>query len=174
METIFNDIDKVCDLSVIQYSKTSGGQDYFYLLELSALQVLRELPSETSIKVTNMFSQRHLIAQKLSTFLATRTITEFLNIAIPLVDNGNFPCDDLTIILDSTIELSSHDDGEVHLSSGDTFKLRSLINKILLRQNYSSEILNETLLKSNQYLKLSRPNQVVATYDTFDELIENI
>jgi hypothetical protein len=173
MDAIFNSIDEACEFSIIRYNHTPDGQDYFYLLELSALQVLREIPFDTPLKVTKIFSQRQRIAQKTDSILATQTVKNFLDITIPLVDNGCLPCDDLNILIDRQIDLLSHNDGEVHLYSNEISKLRDLMKRILGRQSFSIAILDEILANSNQYLKLERPNKILAKYDTFDEVIEN-
>ena len=173
MDTVFNSIEEVCDFNIVRYHQTPDGQDYYYLLELSALQVLREIPIETPLKVTKIFSQRQRIAQKIDTILTTTTVKEFLDIMIPLVEGGSLPCDDLSILIDNRILLSSHDDGEVHLSSIQINELQDLIKKILLRQGFSLDTLNEIRSNPNQYLKLERPNKILVKYDTFDEVIEN-
>lgn len=173
MDTVFNWIDDVCDLNFVKYHQTPEGQDYYYLLELSALQVLREIPLDTPLKVIEIFSQRQLITQKITTILATKTVKEFLGIVFPLVEGGCLPCHDLNILIDSQIHLSSHDDGEVHLASIHFKELQELIKKILVRQGFSTDILNGMRVNANQYLKLERPNKILAKYDTFDDVIEN-
>jgi hypothetical protein len=49
MERVFNSIDESCDLDVAYFKRTPDGNDYFYFLEQSSIQVLRELPSDSQI-----------------------------------------------------------------------------------------------------------------------------
>ena len=172
METFFKSIDDVCDLTFAHHSLTIKGEDYFYFSEQSSIQVLREMPKATAIKVTNLSSERHRIFQKTDAIKNTQSIQEFFNIVLPLVEDGNFPCTDITIIIDNQIELSSHDDGEVHLLSANKGLLYDLIKKILTRQRYAPEILTDILNQPNLYLKLERPNKIIATYSSFEEVIE--
>ncbi|MDO6431523.1 hypothetical protein Q4E93_13040 [Flavitalea sp. BT771] len=123
-DAVFRSLNEICDLTVLRYCRTSEGHDSFYLLEQSSILVLRELPSNTPIEVTGFFSERHRIYQKTEIIKASRTVQEFLNTAIPLVENGSFPCNDLTIIVNHRIKLTSHDDGEVHLISEKSSPLR--------------------------------------------------
>lgn len=174
MDTAFNSIDEVCDLNIFKYHLSSDGEHHFYFSELSSLQVLREMNLETSLQVTKIFSQRHRIAQKTDAILATKTVDEFLNIVIPLVEGGCFPCDDLSIVLNKEIYLSSHDDGEVHLTSKQTNRLWDLVKKILVRQGFSIDTLGIITNYPNLYLKLEPPNNILAKYKTFDEVIENL
>lgn len=173
MDTVLNSIEEVCDFNIVRYHQTPDGQDYYYLLELSTLLVLREIPLDTPLRVTEIFSQRQRITQAIEKILATKTVKEFLDIVLPLVEGGCLPCDDLSILIDNQIQLSSHDDGEVHLASFHFKELQDLLKNILVRQGFSTDILKETRVNANQYLKLERPNKILAKYDTFDEVIEN-
>ena len=174
MDTAFNSIDNVIDFNIIRFDQTSDGEDYFYLMEQSALQVLREFPNETSIKVISLFSERHRVAKEVDKILSITSLAQFFKTVLPLVEGGNFPCKDLTIELDNEIELSSHDDGEVHLISSNILRLRELIKKILYRQHYDVNLLLHVINNPNVYHKLEPPDKIVATYKTFDELIEAI
>ena len=172
MESIFKSIDDTCDFNVIRYSQNNEREDYFYLLEQSAIQILREFPSETPIEVTELYSERRFIEKNIESIKAAKSVSEFLQFVLPLIQNGSFECSDLTIILDKSIRLSSHDDGEVHLISGDILAVRNLLRKVLIRQNYDDLILNTVLEKPDLYHILERPNNIVSSLPTFDEVIE--
>ena len=172
MEAVFNSIDDICDLTLANFTLTGDGEEYFYFNEQSSIQVLRELPIETAIKVTNMFSEQPRIFQKVEAIKDTKNVKDFFDIVLPLVELGNFPCTDITIIIDDQIKLSSHDNGEVHLISSTRHFLYDLIKKVLTHQHYDSGLLTEITNKPNLYHKLERPDKIVASYSTFDEVIE--
>lgn len=167
-------MDEICELEFVRYSQTSEGQDYFYINEQSSLQVLRELPLSTPINVTGIFSHRHRIAKQVDAIKASKNIANLLEIVLPLVENGNFPCDDFTVILNNEIELQSHDDGEVHLSSFNKASLHDLLAKVFARQGFNPKILFEVISQPNLYHRLERPDKIVGTYKTFDEVIDAI
>lgn len=171
-DTVFRSLNEICDLSVLRYCQTSEGYDSFYLLELSSLLILREFPLNTTIDVTEVFSERHRIAQKSEIIRASRTVQEFLNIAIPLVENGSFPCNDLTVIIDHRIKLTCHDDGEVNLVSEKGSHLLDLMEKVLTRQGYKPSLLTEIVNRPNLYHKTERPDKILSSFKTFEELLE--
>jgi len=172
IDDVFRSLSELNDLTVLRYDQTSEGDDRFYLLEQSSLLVLREFPSDTPIEVTEVFSERHRISQKSEIIKASRTVQEFLNIIIPLVENGSFPCNDLTIIVNHRIKLTSHDDGEVCLVFEKDSHLLDLMNKILTRQKYNPSLLIEIINRPNLYHKTERPDKITSSYKTFEELLE--
>jgi len=172
MDSIFKSIDDVTDFDVVQYHKTTEGADYFYLMEQSSLQVLRELPSDSKLKVVSIFSERRRIEKETEIIRKATTVAQLLKIIVPLVENGNFPASNFEIIIDNEIELFSHDDGEVHLVSTNSLRLHELIRKILSHQNFDEKILADIISRPNLYLRLEQPDKIVASYQTFDELIE--
>jgi hypothetical protein len=165
-------MDDICDLTIANFSLTTNGEEYFCFNEQSSIQVLRELPIETGIKVANLFSERHRISQKVDAIKKTGDVKGFFEIVLPLVEHGNFPCTDITIIIDNQIKLSSHDDGEVHLVSTSRDFLHDLIKKMLVRQHYDPGILTQIINKPNLYHRLEKPNKIIASYKSFDEVIE--
>jgi hypothetical protein len=174
MKAIIKTIDDICELTIALYTKPDLGKDYFYFNEQSSLQALREVPSDTKIKVTNIFSERHRIAQKIGKIRDVTTVNEFLDIVLPLVENGNFPCTDITVIINDTIELRSHDDGEIHLVSSNRAELEDLAKKILKRQGYDIKLLEEISAKRGIYCKLEKPDKIISTYSSFEEVINSI
>ena len=174
IDTVFNSINEVTDFNVVRYHKTKEGQNYFYLAELSPLQVLREIPGGTPIKVIILFSERHRIAKEKENILSASTVNEFLDLTIPLVENGSFSCKDLTVLIDNQIKMSSHDDGEVHLSALETKHFHLLIEKVLRRQNFDQYVLNEIINQPNLYHKLARPDKIISSFKTFEEFLEDI
>jgi hypothetical protein len=172
VDDVFRSLSEFSDLTVLRYDQTPEGDDSFYLLEQSSLLVLSELPLNTPIEVTEVFSERHRIYQKSEIIKASRTVQEFLNTAIPLVENGSFPCKDLNIIVNHRIKVTSHDDGEVHLVSEKNSPLLDLMNKILTRQKYKPGLLTEIINRPNLYHKIERPDKILSSYKTFEELLE--
>jgi hypothetical protein len=122
--------------------------------------------------VTSLFSERHRIFQKIDVIKSAKNVKKFLDITLPLVEHGNFPCKGITIIIDNQIELDSHDDGEIHLVSSNRPFLQDLIKKILTRQRFDINLLNDIIHRPNLYHKLERPNKIVSSYTSFDEVIE--
>jgi hypothetical protein len=171
-DDVLRSLSELSDLTVLRYDQTSEGDDRFYLLEQSSLLVLREFPSDTPMEVTEVFSERHRISQKSEIIKASRTVQGFLNIVIPLVENGSFPCKDLTIIVNHRIELTSHDDGEVCLVFEKGTHLFDLMNKILTRQKYNPSLLLEIINRPNLYHKIERPDKISSSFKTFEELLE--
>lgn len=172
MEGVFNSINDVCNLEFINYHQTEDGLDYFYLMELSSLQVLRELSINTPVQVTEVFSQRHRIAKREEVIKAANTVGELFDIVLPLVENGNFPCDTFNLIIDNETKLESHDDGEVHISSSKTAYLHELILKVFTRQQYSHSLLTKIINQPNLYHKIERPDKIVISYKTFEAVID--
>lgn len=103
---------------------------------------------------------------------STKSVKEFLDITLPLVEHGNFPCKDITIIIDNQIKLDSHDDGEIHLVSSNRPFLQDLIKKILTRQHFAPNLLDDIVDRPNLYHRLERPNKIVSSYASFEEVIE--
>jgi hypothetical protein len=172
MESVFKSIDDVNDLLFVRYSQEPDGQHYFYLLEQSSLQVLRELPLDTSIQVSEIFSQRQRIAQKITIIKEAKTIKELLEIVLPLVENGNFPCDNFTLTLNKETKLQSHDDNEVHLISIHKPILEDILCKVFERQGYNCDLLFEIINQPNLYHRIDRPNKLVDNYKTFEEVVD--
>jgi hypothetical protein len=173
IEEVFNSIDKSRDFEVVRYTLTIEGQEHFYLLEQSPLQILRELPSEISIEVIELLSDRGYIQQKVDSIKDARNVLQLLDAILPLVKNGSFQCKDLTILIGNTIELQAHDDGEVHLKSGDTIGLRDLLRRIFIRQGYDRSLLDSIVESPNFYHKLEKPDRILASYITFEEVLNN-
>jgi hypothetical protein len=172
METIFNSIDDVCELTIGRYNHTANGEDYFYFNEQSSLQVLRELSVHTHIEVTYIFSERHRIFQKIESIKAAETVGDVLNIILPLVENGNFPCKDFKVVIDKKIKLESHDDGEIHLVSSQKSELQKLVKRIFVRQYFNPDIVDDIISRPNLYHRLERPKSIIGSYSTMDEVIE--
>jgi hypothetical protein len=172
METVFNSIDDVCELTIGRYNLTADGEDYFYFNEQSSLQVLRELSIHTPVEVTYIYSERHRIFQKIENIKAAKTVGDVLNIVLPLVENGNFPCKDFKIVIDRKIKLESHDDGEIHLISAKKPELQKLIKRIFVRQYFNPNIVDDIISRPNLYHRLERPKSIIASYTTMDEVIE--
>jgi hypothetical protein len=172
MEPVFNSIDDVCDLTFAKFSLTDDGEEYFYFNEQSSIQVLRELPLDAAINVINLFSERHRIFQKIDAIKETKNVKEFFEIVLPLVEYGNFPATDLTILIDDQIKLSSYDDGEVQLVSANKHFLHDLIKKLIIRQHYSPLLLTDIIDRPNLYHKLQRPDKIISSYSTLDEVID--
>jgi hypothetical protein len=172
MDTVFNSIDDFCELTIGRYNLTADGEDYFYFNEQSSLQVLRELSIHTPIEVTYLYSERHRIFQKIESIKAAKTVGDALNIILPLVENGNFPCKDFKIVIDKKIKLESHEDGEVHLISAQKAELLKLIKRIFVRQYFNPDIVDDIIIRPNLYHRLERPNSIIASYSTMDEVIE--
>jgi hypothetical protein len=168
---ILKSIDDITDFDIILYKCTEKDDECFCLLEQSSLQVLRELPFDLQIKVEEIFSQRHRIAQRVEMIKSCSTIEDFFDAVLPLIENGSFPCDTLTITIDGALTLQSHDDGEVTLSSNRKELLRGLIERVLVRQGFESELLNEVIRRPNLYHKLQKPNEIKASYQTFEEVL---
>lgn len=173
-EVVFNSIDEVNEFSIIRYDYTENVGDCFYLMEQSSLQILRELPGDLNINVEEIFSQRHRIAQKIQTIKSCTTIDEFLDTVVPLVENGSFPCDTLTMTIDETLKLESHDDGDVTLYSTKQEFVRSLIEHVLNRCGFDSELLNEIIQRPNVYHKLERPDHIRTSYEKFEEVLDEM
>jgi hypothetical protein len=172
MTTVFTTIDEMCDLDIIRYSQTSEGQDSFHLSEQSPLQVLRELPVNTFIEITEIYSQRHRIAQKVNQIKCATTIKELLAIVTPLVENGNFPCDNLALIINGNLLLQSHNDYDVHLASENFEFIRDLVQKVLVRQHYDQSLLFKIISNPDLYHKLERPDKILFRYRTLDEVLD--
>ena len=172
MESVIKSIDDVCDLTVAYFTITNDDEEYFYFNEQSSLQVLREFPLKTVIHVTSLFSERQRIFQKIDTIKDAKNIKELFEIVLPLVEHGNFPCTDFTIIIDNKIKLTSHDDGEVHLVSSHKSFLRELIKKILIHQRYDQHLLNDIVSRPSLYHLLERPDKIISSYSTFEEVID--
>jgi len=172
MEAVFKSIDEAYNLKVIRYSQSADGEVCFYLLEQSSLQVLREFPLETPIHITEFFSYH--IAQHTDTIKAAKSIKELFDVVLPLEKDGSIPCVDLTIVINETLQLQSHDDGEVHLSSKEQPLLEYVIRKVLLRQHFSVDLISSIIHQPNLYHKLKRPNRIVNSFPTFDEVIDAI
>jgi hypothetical protein len=172
MEAVFKSIDEVCDLEFARYSRTQDGQDYFYLLEQSALQILRELPSDMPIQVTEVSSHEPRITLEVENLKAAHTARALLDVALPLVEKGNFPCDNITVLLNDKVKLQGHDDGEVHLISSNTAFLQDLLFKVFVRQNYNPNIVPKVIEQPNLYHRLERPGRIVASYKTFEEVVD--
>ena len=173
IDTVLESLNEICDLNVLHYSQTSEGHGNFYLLEQSSLQVLRILHLDTPVEVKHIFSERHRIYQQIESIKKVTSVKGFLDMAIPLVQNGNFACKDLTLIINSHIELKSHDDGEVHLTSGKAAQLLDVMKKILTFEGYDPNLLTEIMNRPNIYHKLERPDKILSSYQTFDELIDS-
>jgi hypothetical protein len=169
---ILKSIDELNDFNVVRYDRTKADEESFYLMEQSSLQVLRELPSDLSIQVQQVFSQRHRIAQRIEEIKSSSTINEFFRIALPLVENGSFPCDTVTMTIENKVHLESHDDGEVILRSKDFRLVRELIKAILIRQEFDTLLLNNILDVPNLYHKIERPNIIKASFQTFEEILD--
>lgn len=172
MEAVFDSINEICNLEFVKYNQTPEGHDYFYLIEQSSLQILRELPINTSIQATEVFSQRHRVAKKVEAIRAAKTVGGLFDIVLPLVENGNFPCDTFTLLIGKETKLESHDDGEVHISSANRAYLHELLLKVFARQQYSQSLLTLVISQPNLYHKLERPNRIATSYKTFEEVID--
>jgi hypothetical protein len=172
MQAVFKSIDEVTELQFVWYSQEADGQDYFYLLEQSLLQILRELPPDTFIQITEVFSQRQRVAQKIGIIKEATTVKDLLEIVLPLVENGNFPCDNFTLVLNNEVKLWSHDDGEVHLVSLNKTFLQDLLYKVFERQGYNSNFLFEIIKQPDLYHRIDRPGKMVDSYKTFEEVID--
>ncbi len=81
---------------------------------------------------------------------------------------------DFTVVLNGGIELQSHDDGEVHLTSQDKKSLYDLLTKVFARQGFDSKLLFDVISRPNLYHKLERPDKIVSSYKTFEEVIDAI
>jgi hypothetical protein len=174
MHPAIQSIDEYSDLEVIMYYQTEDKRNCFYLLEQSSMQILRELSPNTPLLVTDISSERARIQNKVNQILATRSIDEFFKITIPLIENGSFPCKDITIIINDQIEIYSHDDGEVNLKFKPDYDYHYLMDKVLARQGYNSKILQDVIELPNAYQKLIRPDKIGKSYKSFDELIDEI
>ena len=172
MEIVFNSIDEISDLEFVRYWQTTDGKDYFYLSELSSLQILRVLPMDTRLHVTEVNSQRHRIAMKVGNIKAAKTINELFKIVLPLVENGNFPCDKFNLLLNRETTLECQNDGEVYLSSENVIFLQDLLLRVFADNQYGAELLLEITNKPNLYHKLEQPNKIVASYNTLQEMID--
>lgn len=173
-DKIIDSIGEFIDLNVIRFDRTTEGKDYFYLMEQSALQVLKEVPNETMIEVKTIFSERQRIVMQMDNILSAKSVEKFFNKVLPLIENGNFPCKDLKIILENKIELFSHDEAEVHLISFDHPAIRDLIKKILQRQHFNESLLDQIVSKPGFYHKIERPDKIIDSYNTFEQVIEAI
>jgi hypothetical protein len=172
MDTVFNSIDDFCELTIAMFRQSPNGDDYYYLSEQSCLQVLRELPIQTPIRITDVFSERHRIFKEIGSMKGAKNVGEALKIILPLVEDGNFPCKNITIIIDDKIKLESYNDYEVHLVSSSKVELQKLIRRIVGRQYFNPDIVNDITDRPNLYLRLERPKSIVATYSSLDEVIE--
>ena len=77
------------------------------------------------------------------------------------------------MIIDGTLTLESHDDGDVTLRSIEQEFIRSLIKSIFLRHGYESELLKKIIQNPNFYHRLERPNHIFASYATFEQALES-
>jgi hypothetical protein len=172
MDVVFESINEVYDLKVLRYSVTSEGHDYFYLLEQSSLLVLRIMPLDTPLEVKYIFSERDRIFRQIESIKKIKTVGEFLDLVIPLVESGYFDCKDLTLIVNAQIELTSHDEGEVHLTSGRIIQLRDILVKLLTVEDYDPNLLTEIMNRPNLYHKLERRGKILSSHRTFQELLD--
>jgi hypothetical protein len=172
MEDVFKSIDDWIDFEILLYKPTEDGGEFFYLMEQSSLQVLYLLPSGTSLKVVAIFSERHRIAKRTDEFFATSSVGEFLQIALPLVENGCFPCKNLELLLNGQLELFCYDDDAVHLKSKNKELIQQIVAKTLIRENYDESLLQMVIEAPDVYHKLARPDKIVASFQTYDELID--
>jgi hypothetical protein len=171
MKIVFQSIDAASDLKIAWFNTSRSGDDYFYFCELSSLQVLRQLPVDTMIEVTYFFADNDSALQKANTIKASKSVEEFFNIVLPLVQNGSFGCKDITIVIDNKITVQSHDDGEVHLVSPHKAEVRDLVKKILTQQAFDPELITQLLIQPDLYHKIERPKRIVASYSSFEDAI---
>jgi len=143
-------------------------------MEQSSLQVLTELSFDYSIEVQDIFSQRHRIAQKVEKIKSCSTLYEYLDIVLPLVENGSFPCDILSMKIEDKLYLESHDDGDVTLISKNKGFIRGLVKTVLTRQGFNPRLLDDIIRRPNLYHKIERPNIIKASFQTFEEVIDDL
>jgi hypothetical protein len=174
MEMSFHATGDDHELKLARFNTSASGDDYFYFCELSSLQVLRLLPVDTKIEVAHFFPDHDLILRKADNIKASKTVGEFLNIALPLVQHGSFRCKDITIVIDDEITLESHDDGEIHLVSPHKAKVRNLVMKILRQQGFDPELTSQLITQPDLYHKIEKPKRIVASYSSFEDAIESI
>lgn len=167
-------LDDFAHLRVLRYTDKQGSRTEFYFLELSSLQVLRLVSSSATIEVKQIFSERHYIAQRTKNIYESRTVADFLNTCIPLIENGTFPCNDLELIINGSIKMQAHGDAEVVLSSSDDKSLLELTTKIVTHQGFCPSIIHDVMRQPNLYHVIELPCQILGVYITFDETIENL
>jgi hypothetical protein len=165
-------IEETCDLFIVQFSHTPEGHEYFYLFEQSSLQILRELPFETPIEIKNIFSERERVHKEINKIKSATTVRHFFEIASPLVENGAFPCNDITITISNELELTCKGDGEVHLTSPNCSALFELVNKLFIRQYYSPSLLRSVMKHPGCYHKLNRPDIIISSHKTFEDVLD--
>ncbi len=136
--------------------------------------MLREFAKETPIPVIELFSQRHRVVQHIGRIKTTKTVKELFDFVLPLMENGNFPRNDLIIVINRMFNLQSHDDGEVHLTSKSQSLLEDVIRKIPVPQHYTADLISNITQQPNLYHKLERPNLIAGSFQTFHEVINSI
>lgn len=174
MQSVYQQMDETCELEVVQFSPGVDGAVSFHFIEQSSLQVLREIPADTSIEVVKVFSQRHRIVQKTSNIKAARTAAHLINVLVPLVENGSLPLDELILVLNGDMHLQSFNDFHVKLASVNLESLVGLIKTIFIRNNYSVSLLNDIMNQPKLYHRIVHSNQITGSFKTLEEALDRL
>jgi hypothetical protein len=169
MQDVFDAIDKFAELTLAWYNLREDGQHCFFLEEQSLLQILRELPSKSKLVVAEVFSQTHRVEKKSDVIRKSKTVLELLDQTLPVVENGSFPCDILSITVENTLTVISRHDYSVELKSNDLGSLKQLIYKIFMRQGYFVDLVDEIARRPKLYHQLERPNIIGISNAMYDE-----
>ena len=145
---------------------------YFYLFDLSTAQVISELDENLDVEVLHISMELQNSSDHNATQASSiRTHQELLEFLIQIHTHPKICLIDLEIQM-GDINISSHDDSEVHMSFSNP-KYLNIITALLDRFNYGNLKLEDVMKNPNRYLKLEPPGNIIGEYADFMELVKS-
>lgn len=165
------DEDRYLTIQLLSFNRPDELSEEFYFLEMSTLQATTLLAQDKKILSTKITAytddNKHLDESTRLSFKTIRNFNDFF------IQNSDYYIQDCDIELESGMNLTSHDDGEVSIQFSSDNSDKLLIDNIFEKYNLDKKLVNTIKEKPGHYFAIDKNSNVRATFIDFDDYIEN-
>ncbi len=162
--------DQSLTIQLLSFDRPDTLTERFYFLEMSTLQATTLVNPESRIiraEICAYTKENVFISQ--NDIEGFKTIADFNHF---FLDHSDYYIQNCEIEIETGLEISSHDDGEVSIRLQKEGRDRHLIRTIFQRFNLKDELLSTLTDHPGHYIAIDGNSAVVTSYASFDDYVK--
>lgn len=160
----------ILQIECLLYNTTSSGRHSFYISYLSTLEVTALLDETLALERLQLFAHTRSETLEDSVTTTLKTLKDFNKF---FINHPEYHIHDFDAGLSDGTTMSSHDDGEVHLTLPEESNDFSLLERILMIKELPSTLIRKIMSAPGFYFKISPNGDIQGYYSTFDDYLES-
>jgi hypothetical protein len=155
-------------IELLIYSIIKPDQELFHFSEITTLEVTTLLDDATKIKSVKLVAYHKNDYLEKDVIDSFKTIEEFNRF---FINNRRYFLHDCELYLEDDVNINSHDDGEVNISTPIDHKNRTLIKSIFRMKGLAKTLMEDIMKMPGYYVAINGDGKIGSIHETFDDYL---